>query len=99
MNLIKLIDIFPLMWIGVKDFRSSHSDKWFVPSSYELINYVYPNKSRLKFDANTGGSSTDGYWSSSEADSEGSYILSFGNGKMYLYDKSSAKAVRLCRDF
>ena len=49
---------YPSIWQGVNDFRSSHSDKWFVPSLNELLNYVYPYKSSLTFDTTTGGSST-----------------------------------------
>ena len=93
-------DGFPWLWIGVNDFRSSHSGKWFVPSVNELKDYVYPNKSSLTFDETTGGSSTDEFWSSSEASANTSYYMGFhdgypGSGR-YKHDMI---AVRLCRAF
>lgn len=90
---------YPLMWIGVNDFRASHSDKWFVPSLNELINYIYNNRSSLSFDHATGGSSTDSYWSSSEESQYSSYNYSFYYGSTYRDDKFYYKAVRLCRAF
>ena len=91
---------YPWLWIGVNDFRSSHSGKWFVPSVNELKDYVYPNKSSLTFDETTGGSSTDEFWSSSEASANTSYYMGFhdgypGSGR-YKHDMI---AVRLCRAF
>lgn len=90
---------YPLMWIGVNDFRSFHSDKWFVPSRYELNNYVYANKSSLSFDTSTGGSSANKFWSSSEADRGGSYYLNFSDGSSGNGDKYRVYSVRLCRAF
>lgn len=90
---------FPWLWQGVNDFRSAHSDKWFVPSISELQNYVYAYKSRLTFDTATGGSSTDLFWSSSEnLDTDSFYVnFSYGNGR--IDHKTACYAVRLCRAF
>ena len=99
MNLIKLIDIFPLMWIGVSDFRASHSDKWFVPSLNELKNYVYVKKSSLSFNTNTGGPASSYFWSSSEGSNGISYSVIFSNGNHTNDNKASYRAVRLCRAF
>ena len=90
---------YPWLWRGVNDFRSSHSDKWFVPSLKELLNYVYPYKSSLTFDTTTGGSSTGVFWSSSESSKTYSHNLHFDTGKNYRDYKYSYNAVRLCRAF
>ena len=92
-------DGFPWLWIGVNDFRSSHSDKWFVPSINELKDYVYPNKSSLTFDETTGGSSNYGFWSSSEFSNKTSFEMLFGAGSWNDNDKGKNSAVRLCRAF
>ena len=89
----------PFLWIGVNDFRSSHSDKWFVPSINELLNYVYPYRSSLTFDTNTGVHSTGSFISSSEASSYSYYRLSLNLGESLKADKSSYECVRLCRAF
>lgn len=96
-------DGYPWLWTGVNDFRSSHSDKWFVPSVKELLNYVYPYRSSLTFDGVTGGSPdnySDYYWSSSEYGNNESVrvCLSYDNDEARL-DKCRALAVRLCRAF
>ena len=90
---------YPTMWKGVLDFSLAHSDKWFVPSLNELLNYVYPYKSSLTFDTNTGGSSTSSYWSSSEYNGGYSYYLNFNNGSTNTAYKYYASRVRLCRAF
>ena len=90
---------YPWLWIGVNDFRSSHSGKWFVPSVNELKDYVYPNKSSLTFDETTGGSSTDEFWSSSEASANSSYFVNFNNGSNDYNYKRRTYPVRLCRAF
>ena len=89
----------PFLWIGVNDFRSSHSDKWFVPSANELKNYVYPYKSSLTFDTTTGGHSTGSFISSSENTANSYYYVSFNTGGAVGFDKSSHQPVRLCRAF
>lgn len=91
---------YPLMWIGVKDFRASHSDKWFVPSSYDLKNYAYPNRSSLSFDSSIGGYSDDYFWSSSGGTDNYCWCVRFSDGKVAGYNKqTSVYPVRLCRAF
>ena len=92
-------DGYPWLWQGVNDFRSSHSDKWFVPSANELKNYVYPYKSKLSFDTTTGNSSTDTFWSSSEGSDIESYYVDFIDGYLSFLSKPILNAVRLCRVF
>ena len=90
---------YPLIWWGVNDFRSSHSDKWFVPSLKELLNYVYPYKSSLTFDTTTGGSSTSLFWSSSEYGSNQSYLVNLGDNSSTYTNKYYPRCIRLCRAF
>lgn len=90
---------YPWLWQGVSDFRSSYSDKWFVPSANELSNYVYPYKSSLTFDENTGGSSNWDFWSSSEESANSTYLVSFPDGRPLPGNKIYEYAVRLCRAF
>lgn len=93
---------YPIMWRGVVDFRSNHSDNWFVPSVNELKNYIYSYKSKLTFDTTTGGSSADSFWSSCEGTElirRNSYDVNLGDGNSYEVSKSSGNAVRLCRAF
>ena len=92
-------DGYPWLWQGVNDFRSSHSDKWFLPSQDELKNYVYPYKDMLIFDITTGGKSTDFFWSSSEySDTHGRSVY-FYKGAWNGIPKYGSCAVRLCRAF
>ena len=90
---------YPIIWQGVNDFRSAHSDKWFVPSHRELENYVYPYKSSLSFDTTIGGSPTDNYWSSSSITAKYAGFVNFNNGSESSQSKDTAYAVRLCRAF
>ena len=90
---------YPLMWWGVNDFRSSHSDKWFAPSLKELLNYVYPYKSSLTFDTTTGGSSTSVFWSSSEYNNNQSYLVNLGDNSSAYSNKYFPRCIRLCRAF
>lgn len=95
-----LSDGYPFLWTGVNDFRSSHSDKWFVPSVNELKNYIYPYLSSLSFDTTTGGSSTGNFWSSSENSDIFSYYVQFHDGgNSNRGNKCLNAAVRLCRAF
>lgn len=89
----------PWLWRGVNDFRSSHSDKWFVPSINELLNYVYPYRSSLNFDTITGGSSTGHYLSSSEESELDIYILYINNGGKTTSFKYIPDSIRMCRAF
>ncbi len=91
---------YPLMWRGVNDFRSSHSDKWFVPSLKEFKNYIYANRSRITFDTTTGADSTYSFWTSSEYSSNESYYMIPSSGTLNLcYQKYAPCGVRLCRAF
>ena len=92
-------DGYPWLWTGVNDFRSAHSDKWFVPSRDELLKYVYANKSSLSFDETTGGSPYYSFWSSSEYSAKDSYEVPFGLGDWDYSSKGINNAVRLCRAF
>ena len=94
-------DGYPWLWQGVNDFRSSHSDKWFVPSYYELGNCVRPYASSLTFDTTTGGSYSDSFISSSEHGSEYYEASAFDpNTYPSLGNKGMAiMSVRLCRVF
>ena len=91
-------DGYPWLWQGVNDFRSSHSDKWFVPSLNELINYIYPNRSSLSYDTTTGGPYNGSFWSSSEYSDAQSSGMSFYYGQ-FSVNKYNGNAVRLCRAF
>lgn len=92
---------YPLIWQGVKDFRETYGDNWFVPSQYELINYVYPNSGSLSFDSSTGAEGSSNYfWSSSESDNSiysRRVALSSGSSDSLL--KYWISSVRLCRAF
>ena len=95
-------DGYPWLWRGVSDFRSSHSDKWFVPSAKELKEYVYPYRSNLSYDVTTGTGPAEDmyiYWSSSEKDNNNSYRVYFNGGYLNDYYKRGNYAVRLCRAF
>ena len=93
---------YPWLWQGVNDFRSSHSDKWFVPSINELLNYARAYRNILGFDeeGTTGGSSLDVYWSSSENTKNNVYAFRFFDGSLFPDSaKTTSNAVRLCRAF
>lgn len=88
-------DGYPWLWKGVNDFRSSHSDKWFVPSLDELCSYIYPNVSSL----NDTGSYC---WSSTEFGhntSLSAYYVWIRSGKSQSQGKNETQDVRLCRAF
>ena len=94
----------PWLWIGVNDFRSSHSDKWFVPSFEELIKYIYNNRTTLKFGNDGGGTNSHQFWSSSEEYDVGhpefySYSYVFYDGRRRANHKYKTGCVRLCRAF
>ena len=85
----------PFMWKGVNDFRASHSDKWFVPSLDELVNYIYPNASSLNDASYYCWSSTEfGYNTSLSA-----YYVWIPSGKKQSQSKNKTRNVRLCRAF
>ena len=94
--------VYPWLWQGVNDFRSSHSDKWFVPSINELLDYAKAYVNKLGFDEDniTGGGSFDAYWSSSENTKNTAYAFRFLGGSSFPDTaKTTDSAVRLCRAF
>ena len=86
-------NFFPYLWSGVNDFRSAHSDKWFVPSIAELRNYVYPRKSSLTISPNIS------LLSSSEYSANECWLSYFYDGRDLYGDKYAATNIRLCRVF
>ena len=84
-----------MMWDWVRTFRSSYTDKWFVPTSNELLE-VYNQKSYLN-NLNTSGSYYF-YWTSSEYQSGNAYTVYFNNGGCFTTSKNlHFNRVRLCR--
>ena len=85
-----------VLWNMVGQFRSSHSNSWFVPSLNELKE-VYNQKYYLE---NLSSSSTFiYYWSSSENGSTDVYLVNFYNGTTN-YDNGKNQhfiCSRLCR--
>lgn len=90
-----------VVWDKVKEFRNSHSDKWFVPSRQELVE-VYNKKKSLSGLTTIGNSDlTPYYWSSSEyisSNNHFAYCIYFNNGVQngrtkYVHDNRC----RLCR--
>ena len=63
MNLQPETANWPVLWDKVKEFRETHSDKWFVPSERELYLLVYQQKANL---SNLSLNTSLYYWSSSE---------------------------------
>ena len=85
-----------VIWDKIKEFRQSHSDKWFLPSQDEL-NLIYEARSNL---SNLSTLTQPYYWSSSEYSSNGVRDQNFSNGvhgtlwKIRHYGRS-----RLCRQY
>lgn len=73
-----------VLWDMVEQFRSSHSNDWFVPSLYELLE-VYDS---IYFLENLSTSTRAYYWSSSELNSYNSYYVFFDTGTSYHGGKS-----------
>ena len=92
-------DGYPLLWYGVRDFRASHSDKWFVPSLDELSRCIYPYIALMKFSTTTGVGPKGSYSSSSEYDKDKCHRISLMNGAKSQSTKYSAGGFRLCRAF
>ena len=90
---------YPLVWKGVNDFISSHSNKWFLPSLQELKQLVRPYRSSLSYDTDTGGTSNSYYMSSSEQQQSNYFVLDFEYDKSASFKKDDNSAVRLCRAF
>lgn len=83
-----------VVWDKVEEFRQSHSDKWFVPSSSEL-SLVYQQKANL---SNLSLNTNPYYWSSSEISSDRVWYQRFDSGSQFSRNKYSHDyRVRLCR--
>ena len=83
-----------VLWDKVKEFRQSHSDKWFVPSLQELVT-IYNNKGSLE---NISSTTESRYWSSTEYDSDTAYVVGFTDGNQYdRYKDTHFYRCRLCR--
>ena len=82
-----------VLWDMVKEFRSSHSNNWFVPSKYELY-WVYSQRNYLE---NLSTSTYYNYWTSSEYNSHFSCNVNFSNGNYSNYNKDNhGLRARLC---
>lgn len=93
MNLTSDTSGWPVVWDWMKEFRSTHSSDWFVPSLNELIE-VYNQRSYLE---NLSLSAADCYWSSSEQGSIGACYVSFYDGNLSNASKNHhTKRFRLC---
>lgn len=75
MNLTPYTSGWRVLWDMVEQFRSTHSNDWFVPSHYELKE-VCSQKSYLE---NLSTSTRAYYWSSSEYTSNGVHSVHFGD--------------------
>ena len=85
-----------VVWDKIREFRESHSDKWFLPSKDEL-NLIYEVRSNL---SNLSLSNRSYYLSSSELSSTDAWFQYFHNGNQ----SNSSKRVhfrrsRLCVQF
>ena len=87
---------WPVLWDKVKEFRETHSDKWFVPSERELDLLVYPQKANL---VNISGATSTYYWSSSENPDviDMAWAQKFSNRTVSRWNKDChSNRVRLC---
>ena len=86
-----------VLWDMVEQFRSSHSDDWFVPSLQEL-NQVYSQRSYLENLSMYSSSTYPYYWTSSESNLNYAYRGVFGGGAPDYGSKySHIQRSRLCR--
>ena len=83
-----------VVWDKIKEFRQSHSDKWFLPSKDEL-NLIYKARNNL---SNLSTSSTEPmYWASSEY--SGQYVCYqtfYNGGQNYTTKNDHHVRSRLC---
>lgn len=93
MNLSPDASGWPLLWDWVEEFKSTHSNGWFVPTRNELKE-VYNQRSYLE---NLSISTNSNYWSSSEYDSNDAYFINFNSGNEYASNKNVINVrSRLC---
>lgn len=74
------------------DLNLNGYNDWFLPSKAELFK-LYQNKNLI------GGFSADYYWSSSEYDAVGGFVISFENGGQAWEWKYFTRSVRAIRAF
>ena len=96
LNLSSYRSNWPTVWNWVEEFRTNHSNNWFVPSGNELLE-VYKQRSLL---FNLSLTTYPNYWSSSdssEVNSQNAYHVSFTNGDLnYELKRNLITRVRLC---
>ena len=71
LDLQPFVEGWPVLWDWVETFRSTHSDKWFVPTVQEL-RQVYTNSSYLE---NISTSTNRQYWTSTEYNALSAYCI------------------------
>ena len=82
-----------VLWDMIEEFRVSHSDDWFIPSTNEL-SLIYSRKEYL---VNISTKTNPGYWASSELNSDSAYIVSFNTGILNYSSKDNHyRHSRLC---
>lgn len=82
---------YPILWSAVKVFREQYGDDWFVPSRYEIVNYMYPYASVLGLSLNI--------WSSTEYSSSLAYHVFMYSGNSTTRVKYNNAICRICRAF
>lgn len=83
-----------VVWDMVSQFRSSHSDRWFVPTVNELKE-VYNQRSYLN---NLSISTNKSYWCSTENSNTSAYFVLFDSGiSNYHFKSNHSSRTRLCR--
>ena len=93
LNLSPHTEGWRVVWDMVSQFRSSHSDKWFVPTVNELKE-VYNQRSYLN---NLSTSTNYCYWVSSEFNSSNAWFFYFNNGSRTItYKDVHSRRARLC---
>lgn len=85
---------WPVLWDRVKEFRESHSNKWFVPTRTEMIQVIGRKYEELEnFTVNTSAN----YHTSSEYNDNSAWIQYASDGGQSAVSKSSHECrVRLC---
>ena len=85
---------WPVLWDKVKEFRESHSNKWFVPTRTEMIQVIGRKYEELEnFTVNTSAT----YFTSSEYSNNSAWAQFTSDGGQSTYSKSYHECrVRLC---